>query len=141
MLASSVFEPFVGDCTKLVRSEVKRRGITLRTAFGVVEKIKPNILERTVREQMPDLLHELEPLYSEHRANNADATGFGAHLNAHDVQVADAILHVADQRAESVQNGTIRSAYGRVRGRAKREIVSAVPPLASIIERHLKSSA
>ena len=138
LLSARQFDPFVDDCTTLVAAQVKRRGISMRTALSVVQKVKPNILERTVREQMPDFIRELEPLYAAY--GQADPAGFAAYLGERDAQVADAVLHVADRRAERIHSRTIRSAYQRVRGRAQREVVSVVPELAAIIQRHLRLS-
>lgn len=129
------FEAFVNDCTRLVATEIRSRGMTLRAAFSVVQRIKPDILERTVREQMPAFVGELEPCYSEYRTSAS--RDFGAWLVAHETRVVNAVLRVTDRRAERIASRPIHSAYQRVRGRAAREISDAVPALAVVIDRHV----
>lgn len=134
LLAPDVFAPFAADCRTLIVDQIKRRGMTLRTAVRVVHKIKPNIVDRIVDEQMPDLLHELEPFYAAY--NESETPDFATYLIAREGQVADAILDVADRRAERLHSATIRSAYQRIRGRGRREVLAAVPELATVIARH-----
>ena len=134
LLAPPYFDALVTDCDALVESEVHRKGMTVRTAVSMVKKIKPSIVDRTVRELMPDFLAELEPCHAEFKA--AEGASFADYLAARDERVAEAVLQVADRRAESIGSRPIRSAYARVRGRALTEIRAVVPQLARIIDRH-----
>lgn len=134
LLAPDRFEAFAADCRTLIAEQVKHKGMTLRTTVGVVRRIKPDILERLVREIMPDFLAALEPLHADFQAGAGD--DFCAHLSAHDDAVAEAAVQAGDRRADRIQNRAIRSAYDRVRGRAKTEIRPVVPALAVIIDRH-----
>ncbi len=112
--------------------------MTLRTALRVAQKIKPDILDRTVRELMPEFVTELEPCFSDYHASGA--ADLRAYLIAQENQVADAALSVADRRADRIYSRTIRSAYNRVRGRARREILAAVPDIAATIAKHAEAS-
>jgi len=134
LLAPGTFPHLVDDCTALVAAEMKNKGMAMRTAFKLVQKTKPDILERTVRELMPEFIRAIEPCYTDYRARDLD--DFRAYLVAHDTEVADSVLTVTDRRAERIANRAIRSAYDRVRGRARREIVEAMPELATIIAKH-----
>lgn len=136
LLAPGMFEPFAEDCRALLAAEIGRKGLTVRTAYSVVRRLKPDILERVVREVMPDFLAALEPCHAEFQA--ADTDDFEAFLIARDERVAEAALQAADRRAARIQNRSIRSAFNRVRGKAKSEIRPAVPALARIIRIHLE---
>lgn len=134
LLSPETFPGFVDDCTALIGDEIRKKGMTLRTAFKVTQKLKPDISERAVRELSPDFVHALEPCYAKYRAG--EETDLRAHLIAHEDEVADAMLLAADRRAERIQNRTIHSTYERLRGRARREISEAMPQIASVIARH-----
>lgn len=138
LLAPETFPALVDDCRALVSAEMRKKGMTLRTAFGVVQRLKPDIVERTVREQMPDFVTALEPCYADYR--QGETRDFHAYLLAHQDTVADAVLAVADRRADRIHSRTIHSAYNKVRGRARREVLDAVPALAAILARHAEPS-
>lgn len=136
LLAPGAFEAFAHDCRVLLEAEIKRKGMTFRTAVRVVRRIKPDILDRVVRELMPDFLDALEPCHADFKAE--PGTDFEAYLIAHDDRVAEAVLQAADHRAQRIQSRTIHAAYERVRGRAKPEILPAVPAFAAMIAQHLE---
>ena len=54
--------------------------------------------------------------------------------------MAEAVLQVADRRAERIGSRPIRSAYARMRARAITEVRSAVPALARIVEKHRREA-
>lgn len=134
LLNAQTFPRFAGDAEAFVQAEIAKHGMALRAAFKVVKKLKPNIIERVVREIAPDFVHALEPCYAEYRQSAQN--DLRAHLLANETAVADAALSAADRRAERIESRTIRSAYDRVRGRAQREVVDSVPEIATIIARH-----
>lgn len=134
LLAPDRFEYLVSDTRVLIADEIKKKGVTLRASFNVVQKAKPTLVDRAVRELMPAFVHAIEPLYADYCAG--DDRDFCGYLIAHDSTVADEILDVADRRAAKVQSQTIRSVYSRLRARAKREITGAMPGIARIIARH-----
>ena len=138
LLAQPYFDGLVADGQRLVETEIDRKGMTVRTAVRMVKKIKPEIVQRTVRELMPQFLAELEPCHAEFKAT--DGSDFGAYLAARDERVAEAVLQVADRRAERIGSRPIRSAYARMRARAITEVRSAVPALARIIEKHRREA-
>ncbi len=138
LLSRDTFPHLVSDCNALAASKIRKKGVTLRTAFHVAQKIKPDILDRMVRELMPAFVTELEPCFSDYRASGAG--DLRTYLIAHENQVADAVLSVADRRADRIYSRTIRSAYNRVRGRARREILAAVPDIAATIAKHAEAS-
>jgi hypothetical protein len=135
LLSPATFPHFVSDSKALVATEIKKKGLALRTAFNVAQKIKPDIVERAVRELMPQFVHEIEPCYADYRAGGG-TNDFRGYLLAHDTQVADAMLKVADRRAELIHSQTILTAYKRVRSRAQREIIKAMPGIAATIGKY-----
>ncbi len=136
LLADDTFGPLTADCCALVETEIKKRGMTIRTAYGVALKLKPDLVTRTVRELMPGFVAELEPCYADFQSGSS--TALRAHFMAHADTVADAMLTVADRRAARIHSRTISSGYKRVRGKARREIIDAMPQIATVLARHAR---
>lgn len=134
LLAADTLPVLTEDCRALVESEMKKRGITLRTAYNVALKVKPNLVGRAVHELMPGFAAELEPCYAEFQ--RSDATDLRAHFIRHGETVADAMLSVADRRADRIVSRAISSGYKRVRGKARREIIDSMPEIATVLARH-----
>lgn len=134
LLAADTFEHLVADCTTLVASEINGKGMTMRTVFKLVQKAKPDILERTVRELMPEFVYAIEPCYAGYQAQSEQ--NLRDYLVAHDAEIARAMLTVTDRRAARIQRRTIGSGYDRVRDRAQQEMIDAMPRIATIIARH-----
>lgn len=134
LLSPATFPAFLEDAKTVIAEEIRGRGMTLRTAFKVTRKLKPDIVERMVRELSPDFVAALEPCYADYRASTT--TDLYDYLLAHEAEVRDAMLAAADARARRIHSRAIHSAYGRIRGRAEREIAQAMPRIAAVIARH-----
>ncbi|MES1924888.1 hypothetical protein [Salinisphaera sp. T31B1] len=135
LLAPDTFPRLVSDACALVEREIGKRGMTMRTAYSVALRLKPDLVTRTVRELMPGFVAELEPLYADCQTRDEN---FHDYLIAHGHTVADAMLNMADERAERIHSRAISSGYKRVRGRARREIVDAMPQIATVISSHCR---
>lgn len=129
-----IYPRFVDDCSALILSEVEQKGSVWRATFKMARKLKPNIVERTVRELLPEFVCAIEPCYADYRAQNA--LSFRDYLVAHEATVAEAIISVSDKRAERIHSRTLRSGYDRLRGRAYREIIGAMPEIANTLARY-----
>ena len=136
LLAPDTFPALTEDCRALVETEIKKRGMTLRTAYNVALKVKPDLVTRAIQELMSGFAAELEPCYAEFQAS--EATDLRAHFIRHEDAVADAMLSVADRRADRIVSRAISSGYKRVRGKARREIIASMPEIATVLARHAK---
>ncbi|MES1942470.1 hypothetical protein PC39_00045 [Salinisphaera sp. PC39] len=134
LLAPGTFEPLVADCAAVVRDEIGRRGPVIRTGFNLVRRARPDLVERALRYLLPAFARALDPYHAE-----AEAAGeaLGPHLLARDGDVADSLLAVTDRRIERVENRAVRNLYGKLRGRARAEVVRSLPAVVAVLERHL----
>jgi hypothetical protein len=60
----------------------------------------------------------------------------GSYFATHQQEVAEALLAVTDTRAGSSEHGSVKGAYGKLRGSARKNVESAVPGLGKIIEKY-----
>ena len=58
------------------------------------------------------------------------------YFQQHSGRVADALLAITDGKAERSTNGLVKGTYKRLRPAAKKNVESAVPRLADLIETH-----
>lgn len=134
LLAPDTFEPLVADCAAIVRDEIGRRGPVIRTGFNLLQRARPDLVERALRYLLPAFARALDPYHAD-----AEAAGdaLGPHLLARDGEVADSLLAVTDRRIERVENRAVRNLYGKLRGRARAEVVRSLPAVTAVLERHL----
>lgn len=133
LLTEPTFSRLIEDSHSLVKSELKKKNMALRTGFNMIQKAKPDLVDRSLRRLMPEFVTALEPF---HTKAVETKTPFAVYLKTHDTAVADALLQVSDQRVQDVDNRVIKSGYQRLRGRAHKEVVAAVPGLADVMGKH-----
>jgi hypothetical protein len=119
----------------LVREEVEGAGgmggAVLRATYQTVEKLRPGLVERAVSELSPRLAAELDPVYQDAlRGRSSVEAAFEA--RAH--EVADAIVRVADERAERTGSELLRGTYARMRGSVRSRLVRAAPRLGRLFD-------
>lgn len=125
----------VDECVQLVESEVQGKGLIIRGAFKTVQKIKPGFVKGAIDGLLDDWLDKMEPYYGSWKANNSG--GFSAHLASKKRDVANDLLSVTDERAETSSHKTAAKMYMKLRPSALNNVEAAVPGLASLIEKHL----
>lgn len=138
LLSAATFEPLVADCQTLVEAEIARRSMAVRTAFGLAQRAKPGLVTRALRNLLPDFARELDSFYAAWRARGEGA--FRDHVLAHEREVAEALLSVTDERIAHVQSRAVRTGYQRLRSRAEREVIAALPAVADTVTVHLEDS-
>jgi hypothetical protein len=125
-----------GVC-RLVDEEVgKQRGISgvaVKAAYKLVQGVKPGFVRDVVRLLLPEFASALEPFREQATAQGKPV---GSYFSAHTQQVAEALLAVTDARAQASVHGSVKAAYGKLRGSALKKVQSAVPGLGKIIEEH-----
>lgn len=134
LLAPAVFPQLLEDSKSLVASEVEKKNLALRTGFNMVKKAKPNLVDSAMRTLLPEFVDALEPFYAAAQADPNEQ--FRDHLLAHQTEVADALLAVSDRRVAEVDNRVVKSGYQRLRGRAQREVIAAMPGIAMVMSKH-----
>jgi hypothetical protein len=127
----------VDDAVKVLDQEVADKsgltGIAIKGAYKLVQGIRPGFVRQVVDALLDDFLVALEPIYREAADKKVPA---GNHLLAQRDRVADALLSVTDKRAQTAQSATIKSAYGKLRPMAKKQVETAGPRLSQLIDRH-----
>ena len=127
----------VEDVCRLVDEEVgKQRGIggvAVKAGYKLVQGVKPGFVRKVVQALLLEFAVALEPIREEAVAQGQPV---GSYFSAHTQEVAEALLAVTDGRAQSSDHGSVRGAYGKLRGSARKNVESAVPGLGQIIEKY-----
>lgn len=138
LLASQHKKAVIADCVQLIESHVANRGgikgMALKTGLSMLKKAKPGILERATAYLLPEFIAALEPLYQESRRSKVS---FDAFLQKNASRAAQALLEVADKRAEESNSHTVKTTYARMRGGAEAEVLAVIPGLSRLLESYL----
>ncbi|MBW1761939.1 MAG: hypothetical protein JRG67_15645 [Deltaproteobacteria bacterium] len=127
----------IEDICRLVDDEVgKQRGISgvaVKAGYKLVQGVKPGFVRKVVQALLPEFAAALEPIREQAVAQGQPV---GSYFSAHTNDVAEALLAVTDGRAQSSDHGSVRGAYRKLRGSARKNVESAVPGLGQIIEKY-----
>lgn len=129
----------IDDTVALIEAQATRRsglsGISLRTALGLLRSTRPDLLPRAVTRLLPEFAQALEPLYQRFREGRTERD-FSAFLQNNAEQARDALLLVADRRAEAAGT-SLKKTYARLRPLAEAEVAAAITPLSKLIRGYL----
>lgn len=130
----------IDDLASAVEKQVSKlgglKGISLRTALGMLRATREDALADAMRRLLPEMLRALEPLHEQYGAS-ADAGGdFGAYAQAHRSAVSAALQSVLDERVERSSHGGLRSTYPKLRVPIAAVLDAAAPEIAGTIGRH-----
>ena len=127
----------IEDVCRLVDDEVGKQkglgGVAVKAGYKLVQGVKPGFVRRVVETLLPEFAAALEPIRQQALSQGQTV---GSYFNTHQQEVAEALLAVTDARAGSSEHGSVKGAYGRLRGSARRNVQSAVPGLGEIIEKY-----
>lgn len=131
----------LADCERLIEQEVASKGglsgLAIKGAYKIVCAIKPGIIAEAMDGLLDDFVGRLEPFYAEHRRGGGEPRGFGDFIPRRAGAVADALLGITDDRAQSAKNAAVKSAYDKLRPQAKRYVEDAIPNVGRTLARHL----
>ena len=129
----------IGDCVNLVESEVASKsglgGMAVKTAFGLIKKINPQIIHMAINKLIDDFVDAMDPFFSEYQ--KANASNLESHWTAKRSELADALLGVTDKRIAKAQNKTIKKAYTKLRSSGAKHVEASVPGIAQVIARYV----
>jgi len=129
----------IGDCVNLVESEVASKsglgGMAVKTAFGLIKKINPQIIHMAINKLIDDFVDAMDPFFSEYQ--KANASNLESHWTAKRSELADALLGVTDKRIAKAQNKTIKKAYSKLRSSGAKHVEASVPGIAQVIARYV----
>jgi hypothetical protein len=131
----------ISDCQTVIDEEVSSKGLTgipIKAAYAVVKAVKPGFVPEVIDHMLDDFCRRLDPIYQQARAKNEPVT---AYFNARTGEVAEALLAITDERAQRAKNQTLKSAYSKLRGAAKKHVEAAVPRISRLVDKHTKAAA
>ncbi len=127
----------IDDVCRLVDDEVgKQRGFggaAVKAGYRLVQGVKPGFVRNVVQKLLPEFAAALEPIRAEAVAQGQSVSSY---FDSHQTEVAEALLSVTDSRARESEHGSVKGAYNKLRGSARKNVESAVPHLGLIIEKY-----
>ncbi len=120
-----------------VRDKSGMSGIAIKTAYKVVQGVKPGFIREVVDNLLDDFLNALEPLRQEAATQGKSP---GRHLRDNAPQVADALLAITDGRAQRAQRAMIKKTYEKLRPTAKKHVEAAAPRLGDLLDKYVPAS-
>jgi hypothetical protein len=127
----------IEDICRLVDDEVAKQrgigGVAIKAGYRLVQGVKPGFVRNVVHTLLPEFAAALEPIRQKAVAQGERVSRY---FDAHPTEVAEALLSVTDSRAQKSEHGSVKGAYGKLRGSARKNVESAVPHLGLIIEKH-----
>ncbi|MEN9579005.1 MAG: hypothetical protein RJA70_2014 [Pseudomonadota bacterium] len=130
----------IKDACQVLDQEVSDKsgltGMAVKAAFAVVKGVKAGFIPEVVDALLNDFLDALEPL---HAAAISAGMPPGRFLKDDPGRAAEALLAVTDRRAMRAERGVVAKTYEKLRPAAKKHVESAMPRLAEMLARHLRS--
>jgi hypothetical protein len=127
----------IDDCLGLIDKEVADKGgltgLAIKAGYKTVQGFKPGFVRQVVTDLLPEFARALDPLYQEAKEQGK---GVRDYFNSNATRVADALLSITDDRAKRSKSGMVKGTYEKLRGSAKKNVESAVPRVAAMIEKH-----
>jgi 5'-3' exonuclease len=127
----------IDDCCRLLEREVDDKtglsGVAIKTAFKLVQSVKPDFVRGTLDHFLDAFLEALDPIYQEAKAGS---TNLKEHVAGHSGAMADALLNITDRRAARAPAGVVKKTYERLRSTAKKHVEAAAPRVGELLEKH-----
>ncbi len=127
----------IEDVVRLVDGEVgKQRGISgvaVKAGYKLVQGVKPGFVRNVVGALLPEFATALEPIREQALSQGQSVSSY---FQAHAPQIAEALLAVTDRKAQRSEHGSVKGAYSKLRGSARKNVESAVPGLGAIVEKY-----
>lgn len=124
----------VADLRQLVDDEVGKKGIAVKSGYGLVKKLKPGIIGDAVDSLLDEFTDRLEPFYADFSTRGGGS--LGEYLSGRRSEVSDALLSVTDERADRSRRESIKKVYGKLRPQGKKNVEEALPGLGAVIQKH-----
>lgn len=128
----------IEDVCHLVDDEVGKQkgfsGVAVKTGYKLVQGVKPGFVRNVVQTLLPDFATALDPIVEQAQAQGQSV---GDYFRSNSQEIAEALLAVTDGRVQGSDHGSVKGAYGKLRGSARKNVEGAVPGLGKIIESYL----
>lgn len=127
----------IEDVVRLIDGEVgKQRGISgvaVKAGYKLVQGVKPGFVRNVVTALLPEFAAALDPIREQALSEGQSVSSY---FDAHTAEIAEALLAVTDGRAQRSDHGSVKGAYGKLRGSARKNVEAAVPGLGAIVEQY-----
>lgn len=127
----------IEEVVSLVDGEVaKQRGISgvaVKAGYKLVQGVKPGFVRNVVQALLPEFAAALDPIREQALSQGQSVSGY---FQAHAAEIAESLLAVTDGKAQRSDHGSVKGAYTKLRGSARKNVEAAVPGLGAIIERY-----
>ena len=131
----------LADGLRVLDEEVAKRsglgGLAIKGTYKIIKNIQGGkTLEKAVGILIPAFIDKLEPYYARYQKQGAAKT-WTDYLRPHYDALADELLAVTDQKVQDSDNRAVRGAYGKLRPKARKEVVASLPAMARMMERYV----
>lgn len=127
----------IEDVVRLVDGEVGKQrglsGVAVKAGYKLVQGVKPGFVRNVVEALLPEFAAALEPISEQARSQGQSVSSY---FQAHAPEIAEALLAITDGRAQRSEHGSVKGAYSKLRGSARKNVELAVPGLGAIVERY-----
>lgn len=110
--------------------------MAIKAGFGVLKKVKPNMVEEAMDSLLDEFVHKLEPLHEEYEKSGRKEP-LESFLDHHKERIATALLEITDERAQRSRATLIKSTYQKLRPMAAKQIHEALPAVAGLLKKYL----
>lgn len=104
-------------------------GRLIKTGYAAVTKVSEGFVGKAVNKLLPGFSAALDPFWQD-RGDRA----FADVLVSRQDEAAEALLAVTDREVGGAKNGVVKKVYGSLRGKAKENVVTALPRVGAAIE-------
>ena len=137
----TVHESVLQDCVRVLDDEVSKKsgftGLAIKTAYKLLKGVQHGKALRKVLEALlPDFMNALEPYYARFQ-QEGKGKGWTEFLRPDYERIADQFLAVTDAKSQQSDSQTVKSTYGKLRPKARKEVVASLPALAAMMEKYV----
>jgi len=128
----------IDEVVDLIEGEVGKQkglsGMAVKAGYKLVQGVKPGFVPNVVQTLLPEFAEVLEPIAEEATTQGRPVS---AYFDDHRAEIAEALLAVTDSRAQRSDHGSVKGAYSKLRGSARKNVEAAVPGLGAIVEKYV----
>jgi len=127
------------DCCAILDRQVGQKsgvsGFAIKAAYKTVKAIKRGFVPGVVDALLDDWIAKLSDFEREHAERGVEGP-LGDYLVAERGRVAEALISVTDERAQTTKHKTAKKFYLRLRPSALNHVEDAVPELAALLDKY-----
>ncbi|MBD91193.1 MAG: hypothetical protein CL940_12730 [Deltaproteobacteria bacterium] len=140
LLAPSNRPALIADAHEVLNTEVAKKsglgGLALKGAYKSVSAISPGFIEGVLGVLLDEWIRAYDEEYTAWQAAGSDVS-FGTWLVERQEVVSERMLEVTDRRAKSTSHQSAAKLYWKLRPGAKTHVITALPAVAGVVDRHL----